>query len=168
MDVALGEVAFKFFAQFVTAEVVNVEGFVLESEDFMLVLLDGEARVDEEGGVLLFLAAGEGHEADQAGHHGTDGREAGLGRDVQINEILDEAGGLLFQFRSAVEVGVDGGDAVLQGFDLRFHAHFAGGNAGDAHLHTDELDARCVFDVVDESLDFSDGGLAYLLDAVVG
>ena len=134
----------------------------------MLVFLDGEARVDEEGGVLLFFAAGEGHEADQAGHHGTDGREAGLGRDVEVNEILDETGRLLFQFRSAVEVGVDGGDAVLKGFDLGVHTHFAGGDARDAHLHADELHARCVFDVVDESLDFSDGGLAYLLDAVIG
>ena len=78
MDVAFLKIALQFGAQFLSAVFIHIESLVLEAHHAVLLFLNREAGVDEEGGVFLLLAAGEGHEADETGHHGADGRKAGL------------------------------------------------------------------------------------------
>ncbi len=139
MDVALLEVAFQFGSQLRAAVLIDVEGLVFEAHDAVLLFLHGETGVDEEGGVAFFAAAHEGHETGHAAHHGTDGRDAVLGIDFKVDEILDEACGFLLQGGDALDVRVDGGDALLQGLDLRLHAHGARRQSGNAHLHAHKL-----------------------------
>ena len=165
MDVALLEVALQFGAKLRTAEVIDVEGLVLKTHDAVLLLLHGEAGVDKEGGVAFFATAHEGHEACHAAHHGTDGRDAVFGFDFKVDEVLDEACSFLFQGGNALDVRVDGGDALLQGFDLCLHAHGARRKTGDAHLHTHKLLAGSLLDFVDQTFHLTDGGFANAADA---
>ena len=168
VDVSLLEVAFQFGAQFLAAVLIHVEGLIFEAEHAVLLFLDREARVDEERRVAFLAGAHEGHKGGHAGHHGAHGGDAVLGVHFQVDEVLDEAGGLPFDVGNALNVGVDGGNAVFQGLDLCFHAYVAGGQAGNAHLHADELHAGGLFDFVDQTFYLADGGFSYGCKTTVG
>ena len=167
MDVALLEVAFQLGSQLGAAVLVHVEGLVFEAHDAVLLLLHGETGVDEQGGVALFAATHESHETSHAAHHGTHCRDAVLGFDIQVDEVLDEARSLLFQSGNALDVRVNGGDAFLQGFDLSLHAHGARRKTGDAHLHAHKLLAGSLFDLVDQTFHLANGGLAHAADTAL-
>ena len=168
VDVTLLEVAFEFGTEFLAAVLIHVEGLVLEAEHAVLLFLDGEAGVDEQGGVAFLAGAHEGHKGGHTGHHRAHGGDAVFRVHVQIDEVLDEAGGLFLEVGDAFDVRVQGGDSLLEGLDLGFHAHVAGGEAGDAHFHSDELLAGRLFNVIDEAFHFTDGGFSDFLDAAVG
>ena len=127
----------------------------------MLLFVHGETRVDEQGGVLAFLGAAYGEERGEAALHGPYGGDAAGGVDIDVEEVFGKTGNFLFQFGKTAYFRIEGGHAVLQGFDFGFHAYLGGRQAGDAHFHADETGAGGLLDVVDQFLHFPDGGFAH-------
>ena len=167
-DIALLEVALQLAAQLRAAEVIDVEGLVVHTLHLQLHLLHGEARVDEQHGVLLLRGLRTGEERSEGALHGTRHRHTALGGDIHADESLHEARCLPFEFGIALNVRIRVGDAVLQGFDLGIDTHLCGRQTGDAHLHLDELYPTLLLSHRSHLLHFADGGLGEILNAQLG
>ena len=158
--VAVAQFLFEFVTEFVTTVFVDVEGFHGNAEHATLLFLHGETGVDEEHLGLLGIVAGEGEEAGETGLHGAHGGDAAVGSDIDIEEVLDKAGGLFLEVGGTVDFGVDGGDTALEGFNLCLYAHLGCGQAGNAHLHLDETDVGFFFHILNHLPHLADGGFA--------
>ena len=126
----------------------------------MLQLLHREAGVYEKCGVLFLVQMAHSHENGHACLHRTDCGDAGTGFDINIEEVFAEACHLILQLRNPVDIRIDGGHAPVQSGLLGINADLHGRQAGNAHLHADELFATGGFNFVYEPLHFADGGLA--------
>ena len=164
--VAVLQLLFELVAQLVATVLIHVEGLHGDAEDAALLLLHGEAGVDEEHLGLLGIVAGEREEAGEACLHRAHGGHAAVGRDVDVEEVLDEAGGLFLEVGGTVDFGIDAGDAALQGLDLGLDTHLRCGQAGDAHLHLHEADTGLLLHILYHLAHLADAGLAGVLDLV--
>ena len=164
-DVTLLEVAIEFGAELVAAVVVDIEGLVLHAHDLELHLLHGEARVDEEHGVLRLVALRTGEERGEGALHGAADGDTALGGDVDADEGLHKLGGGFLEDGGSLDVGIRMGDAVLKGFDLCVDAYLGGGKSGDAHLHLDELYPTLLLGLGGDLFYFADRGLGKVLNA---
>ena len=164
--VAVLQLLFELVAQLVATVLIHVEGLHGDAEDAALLLLHGEAGVDEEHLGLLGIVAGEREEAGEACLHRAHGGHAAVGRDVDVEEVLDEAGGLFLEVGGTVDFGIDAGDAALQGLDLGLDTHLRCGQAGDAHLHLHEANASFFLHILYHLAHLADAGLAGVLDLV--
>ena len=90
-DVALREIALQLGSELVATIVVNVEGLVLDAHDLQLHLLNGEAWVDEQHGILLLRCLRTGKERGKRALHGTSDGYATFRSHVETYESLDEA-----------------------------------------------------------------------------
>ena len=131
-------------------------------------LLDGEAGVDEKHGVLLLARLRTGEERGVGALHASADRHAALGLDVDVDEGLDKARGLLLQLRIALDVRVAVGYAVLQGLDLGIHANLCGGQSWNSHLHFYEFNAALLLGNGSHLLHFAYGGFGKILYAKLG
>jgi len=159
-DVSTAQVAFQLLLQAVAAIVVDVERLIFLPHHHQLLLLYGKSGVDEEDGVLARVALAARQERGERPLHRARHRHAAFGRDVHVDKRLDEARCLPLQLVQAVDVRIQTGDAVPQGFDFGFHANGRRRQSGHAHFHFDELDARLGFSLGRDGLHFSDGGSA--------
>ena len=164
----LGQIAFEFVSQFGATIVVHVESLVFEAHHTVLLFLNGETRVDEQRGITFLAGAHKGHETSHTTHHGAHGGNTTCGINVKIDKSLDETGSFGFEFRSTVDIGVNGGHAILKRFDLGIHTDFASRKSRNTHFHSHKLLATGVFNVINQTFHFTDGGSAHFLDAALG
>ena len=153
-------------AQLVATVLIDVEGLHGDAQDAALLLLHGETRVDEEDLGLLGIVAGEGEEAGEACLHGADSGHAAVGGDVDVEEVLDETGSLFLEVGGTVDLGVDAGDAALEGLNLGLDTHLRGGQARNAHLHLHKAHAGLLLHILYHLAHLADAGLAGVLDFV--
>ena len=90
VDVAFAEHFFQFGAKFLAAIFVDVEVLHGDAEHLVLEFVDGEARVDEQDGVLFRVGMSANHERGKGALHGSNGRNAVGGVNVEVKEVLDE------------------------------------------------------------------------------
>ena len=166
-DVAFRQITLDFRTQFFTAIVVNIESFVLHALHLQLHFLDGEARVDEQHGVFLWVGLRTSQKRRESALHRTHDGNTTLGGDVDADKRLHEARSLLFQFGIALNVRILRGDAVPKCLDLRLHADLCGRQARNAHLHLDILHARLLFSHRRHLLHLANRRLGKVLNAEV-
>ena len=164
--VAVLQFFFEFVAELVATVLVDVESLHRDAQHAALLLLHGEAGVDEEHLGLLGIVARQREEAGEACLHRAHGGHAAVGGDVDIKEVLHKAGGLFLEVGGAVDLGIDAGDAALEGLDLCLHTHLRGGQAGDAHLHLHKAHTGLLLHILYHLAHLADAGLAGVLDLV--
>ena len=88
--------------------------------------------------------------------------------DINTDESLNEARGLLLQFGVTLNVWITVGNAVLQGFYLSIHANLGSWQSRYAHFHFDELHAALRFGECCHLFHLADGGFGKVLNTQFG
>ena len=163
-DVALLEIALKFRTEFISTIGIDIEGLILHAHHLQLHLLNREARVDKEHGILRLVALRTGEERGESALHRTTYGNTTFGFDVDADECLHELRGGLFEHRRTLNIGIAVGDTILQCLNLGIDSHLSSRQTRNAHLHLDELYPTRLLGLGCHLLHFADRGLGKILD----
>ena len=164
-NVSLGKIAFEFRTQFLTTEIIHIEGLIFHTLHLQLHLLNRETRVDEEHGVLVLVSLGTSEERSEGTLHTSTHRHTTFGLNIHVDECLHKTGRLFLQFGIALDVGITVGYSVLQGFYLCIHSHLSSRKSWNTHFHFDKLHTRLLFSHCRHLLHFTDGCFGKVLYA---
>ena len=82
--------------------------------------------------------------------------DAAFRRHVDIDKRLDKTGRFRFYIGCAVDIRIDGGNAILKGLDLGIDADLSCFQSGNAHFHVDKFRFSLLFELCGYGNDLAD------------